>query len=123
MTLPACARSAHDVSDRPDDHDAGVLTGLEGIGLDSRGRPHSCRIGSVPIRLPTICVPLTELPVSSIPAVRLPEMTLPALVAPITFADAAADEHSDVVSQRKLPRGIGADLVAEQDVARRAGSV
>ena len=61
--------------------------------------------GSVPMRLPMICVPVTEALESSIPAVTLPEMTLPApeVVPPIEVAAAAAQEHADVVSERNLP--------------------
>ena len=59
--------------------------------------------GFVPIRLPTICVPLTEPPVSSIPAVTLPEMTLAARRrAADRCCRAAADEHSDVSSRARV---------------------
>ena len=50
MRLPAWTGSAHGVSDRADDHDAGILKGRERIGLirsDDGGR--AVTVGADPV--------------------------------------------------------------------------
>ena len=77
----------------------------------------------MPIRLPMICVPLTELPRELDPGGEVPRDDIAGAGLADHVCRAGSHEHPDVVALRNCSRGIGADVVPEKDVARRSRSV